>query len=253
MPAADAVSRPPEAEPLQWESRLREVRRETPTVRTFFFDPPPGPFVFREGQYLAVRLPGVEDPRGDSRTFSISSAPSDLDAVSVTTREGPSPFKRQLFASAPGTPFELWGPFGSFTLDPDRPAVLVGGGIGITPFRSMIREAAHRRAAQPIVLLYSTRLPEEIVYRRELDELGRAWTGFRATVTVTHPAEGAVPWNGLTGRLDAGKVRELSRDLDRPLYYICGPPKMVAELERLLVEEAGVAASDVRTELFQGY
>jgi ferredoxin-NADP reductase len=232
---------------------LIELRDETPTVRTFFFEPPRAGFSFRAGQYVVVRISGLTDPRGDSRTFSIASAPSDRGVVAVTTRRGPSPFKRRLFESGPGTPFELWGPFGDFVPARDRPAVLLGGGIGITPFRSMLRQAAFERSAVPIRLLYSSHTPEELIYRGEFEELARRWAGFRPTLLVSGAAPGATGWRGETGRIDAPLVHRESRGIDHPLYYICGPPTMVKELRGILVRDADVPAGEVRTEAFQGY
>lgn len=242
-----------ESGPSQWTSRLIELRDETPTVRTFFFQPPATGFSFRPGQYLVVRIPGLTDPRGDSRTFSIASAPSDRDIVAVTTRRGPSPFKHRLFESAPGTSLELWGPFGDFVPDRDRPAILLGGGIGITPFRSMIREAALERSNVPIRLLYSSHTPEELVYRNELEELARRWPGFRPTLLVSGTPPGTSGWRGPTGHIDAALVHRESRGIDRPLHYICGPPTMVKELRKVLIRDAGIPPTDVRTEAFQGY
>lgn len=236
-----------------WTSRLTSLRDETPTVRTFFFERPRAGFTFRPGQYLVVRSPGLVDPRGDSRTFSISSAPSDREALAVTTRIGPSPFKKRLFGSARGASFELWGPFGDFVPDGHRPAVLLGGGIGITPFRSMIREAAFARSPVPIVLLYSSHTREELVYRTEFEELPRLWSGFRPTLLVSGPTPGASPRSEGTGRIDAELVKQGTRGLDRPLYYICGPPSMVKELRKVLLRDAPVPRADIRTEAFQGY
>ncbi len=239
--------------PTLWSARLIAVREETPTVRTFLFERPRVPFGFRPGQYLAVRLPGLSDPRGDSRTFSISSAPSDQEGVSVTTREGPSPFKRRLFSSAPGDELELWGPFGNFVLDATRPSVLVGGGIGITPFRSMIREEAHAGSRLPLGLLYSGRTPEELVYRHEFEELARNWPSFGLMLSVSRGGDAKGSWTGPVGRIEGTSVRRYSRKLDRPLYYVCGPPRMVEDLSRMIVREGNVPPEDLRTELFRGY
>ncbi len=239
--------------PVERGARVLEVTEETPTVKSFRFELPDVPFTFRPGQYLAVRIGGVQDPRGDSRTFSISSSPTDTDGVCVTTRLGPSPFKQRLFRIRAGDEVNLWGPFGSFVLEADGPLVLLGGGIGITPFRSMIRFSAVQRRGQPVVLLYSSRTAEEIVYRKEFEELARTWSDFRPVLCVSRPKESKAPWSGRTGHVDAALIREGLKDLRRPLCYICGPPNMVRELHRTLVTEVGMPSGQIRTELFNGY
>ncbi len=254
--AMAAVSRAGSREaylPVEWGARVLEVRDETPTVKTFRFERPDVPFAFRPGQYMAVRIAGVDDPRGDSRTFSLSSSPTDEESVSVTTRQGPSPFKQRLFRLHAGEEVNLWGPFGSFVLEPGHPVVLLGGGIGVTPFRSMIRYAAATRRADPVVLLYSSRTAEEIVYRREFEDLARTWPTFRAVLCVSRPEESKESWSGRTGHVDAALIREALKGLRHPVAYICGPPGMVRELHRTLAAEVGLPSGQVRTELFNGY
>ncbi len=243
----------PSTAAARWTGRLVAAREETPTVRTFFFERPEIAFTFRPGQYLSLRLPGVTDPRGDARTFSLSSAPSDRDAVAITTRAGPSPFKQRLFAIDPGAEAELWGPFGGFTLAPARAGVLIGGGIGITPYRSMIREAVHRRSAVPLALLYSSRGPAELVFRSELEELRGSWPLLRLHLSVTRPETGPGAWSGPTGRIDAARVRAAMEGLEDPIFYVCGPPAMVTGLRRMLGQEARIPLANVRTESFPGY
>ncbi|HEV2165847.1 MAG TPA: FAD-dependent oxidoreductase [Thermoplasmata archaeon] len=239
--------------PVEWSARLVEVRVETPTVRTFCFERPERGFSYRPGQYLTVRLPGVADSRGDSRTFTISSPPSSPDTVSITTRSGPSPFKQALFRAPTSTVFELWGPFGTFVRDPERPAVFMAGGIGVTPFRSMILEAASHRSRVPVALLYSNRTTEEIVFRSELEETASRWSSLHLTECVTRPESQLGGWTGVVGRIDATLVRAQTGTLDAPLYYVSGPPTMVQDLERILRQHLGVPSTEIRTELFHGY
>lgn len=243
----------PPVERFQWRSALLEQHPETPTVSTFRMAPPGRPFRFRPGQYLQVRLPGIDDPRGDVRTFSISSGPQDLEEVSVTTRRGPSPFKTRFFALAPGDEVDLWGPFGTFLRDPARPAVLLGGGIGVTPFRSMVREVVGGSREATVLLLYSSPTAEELVFRAEFEELARRSKGFRPVLLVSRPGESKSPWSGRTGRVDAALIREETRGLERPVYYICGPPAMVEGLRAHLEAELHVPAADIRSERFSGY
>ena len=119
----------------------------------FHFDKPTG-FAFKAGQ--AVELL-IADPAGGANdvghAFSIVSAPFEGELV-IATRMRDSAYKRALKAMRPGAKVRLDGPFGSLTLHNKRAraAVLIAGGIGITPFMSMIRQAAHERLAQPIAL-----------------------------------------------------------------------------------------------------
>jgi glycine betaine catabolism B len=239
--------------PVEWNAEILEVRDETPSVKTFLFSRPNVPFNFRPGQYMAVKLSDVSDPRGDSRTFSISSSPTDEDGISVTTRLGPSPFKQHLFQVTRGKEVNLWAPFGNFVLEVDHPTVLLGGGIGITPFRSMIRFAAAKKFKLPVVLLYSSRVTEEIVYRSEFEALAQNWPGFRPVLCVSRPGESKKPWSGRTGHVDAGLIQEATLGLRDPVYYACGPPAMVQELAEQLGEKLHVPSQSVRTELFNGY
>ena len=239
--------------PLEWSAEVLEIRAETPSVKTFVFSRPNAPFDFLPGQYLALQLKGVEDPRGDSRTFSISSSPTDIESVSVTTRVGQSPFKQRLFRISRGEEVNLWAPFGIFTLDTNHPAVLLGGGIGITPFRSMIRFAADKKLKSPVVLIYSSRVTEEIVYRGEFETLARQWSNFRPVLCVSRPAESKMRWSGRTGHVDAALIRETTSDIHNSLYYACGPSAMVQELHGQVIQRLGVPQEAFRTEVFTGY
>lgn len=242
-----------ELAPAEWSCTLLRVRQETPSVRTFFFTRPDLSWTFRPGQYCVLTLAGVEDPRGSSRTFSLSSAPDDRDALSITTRLGPSPFKTRLFSMKAGDPARLWGTFGSFVMDLERPAVLLGGGIGVTPFRSMVRQLASSGTSRPVVFLCSSRTADELVFGGEMEALADRQPWLRWLPTVTRSGEGTRPWSGRTGHIDAQLVRTLTAALDRPIYYLCGPPTMVGELHRLLLREMRVPEPDTRTELFRGY
>lgn len=239
--------------PLEWDAEVVEVKDETPSVKTFRFSRPEVPFSFQPGQYMAVKLNDVTDPRGDSRTFSISSSPTDEDHVSVTTRLGPSPFKQRLFQTRAGEDVNLWAPFGSFVLEEGHPAVLLGGGIGITPFRSMIRFAVSKKLDSPVVLLYSSRVAEEIVYRDEFETLARQRSNFKLTLCVSRPEESKIRWSGRTGHVDAALIHEATSNLDNPVYYACGPSAMVKAIHQELIQRLGVPKDSFRTEVFTGY
>jgi ferredoxin-NADP reductase len=123
----------------------------------FYFEKPRG-FTFKAGQYVSLTQidPPQTDAKGSTRTFSIASAPEEA-GVMITTRMRDSAFKRCLKTMRLGTKLTMEGPFGDLVLhgDPGRAAVLLAGGIGVTPFRSIVVSAA--RATSRIVSSSSIR------------------------------------------------------------------------------------------------
>src|SRR4051812_26149858 len=152
---------------------LAEIRRESSDVTSFLFEPE-GELEWQAGQYLRYTVPHPdEDDRGVSRYFTVSSAPHER-LVRLTTRlaaEKGSTVKRALAELEPGATVEAEAPAGSFTIEePDGRYLLIAGGIGITPFRAILADLAHRRRALEGRLLYANR-NDEIVFRDELDGL----------------------------------------------------------------------------------
>jgi ferredoxin-NADP reductase len=220
----------------------------------FHFRKPEG-FDFRAGQAIDVTLidPPETDAEGNTRAFSIASAPSDP-ALVVATRMRDSAFKRVLKSAAPGLRVKIEGPTGSLTLhkNPSKPAVFLAGGIGITPFRSIARDAAAQNLPQQIYLFYSNRRPEDSAYLDELQQLQSKYPRFHLIATMTNMDASNAPWRGETGLLSGELLRKHVHDLSGPIYYIAGPPAMVAGMRQMLVG-AGVDGDDIRTEDFAGY
>ena len=219
----------------------------------FHFEKPAG-FEFRPGQAVDVILSGADAQSADGRhAFSIVSAPHE-DEIVVATRMRDSAFKKALGSLPLGAAVELDGPFGSLTLHKkaERAGVLIAGGIGITPFMSMLRHAAHQHASQPLALLYSNRRPEDTAFLAELQALQQRHPPFRLVATMTEMEKSSQPWSGATGFVDAAFIRQAVKDLPAPVFYVCGPPGMVEAMRNILVE-AGVDEDDVRSEEFYGY
>lgn len=220
----------------------------------FHFTRPAG-FDFRPGQAIDLALPGEAgaDSSDLVHAFSLVSTPDD-DELVVATRLRDSPFKRTLAALPPGAEAAVDGPFGSLTLPAKgaRPAVLVAGGIGVTPFMSMLRHAARHPTDRPLVLLYSNRRPEDAAFLAELQALQARHPGFRLVATMTDMAGSGTRWDGPTQRIDAALLRSAMAGLASPLVYLCGATAMVEALRPVLAA-AGVDEDDVRTEQFHGY
>lgn len=236
--------------------RAKLLRHETVAERTLasHFDKPKG-FDFRPGQYVDLTLidPPETDAEGTTRSFTLASAPYENE-VMIATRLRDSAFKRVLEKLAPGAEVLLEGPMGSFTLHQNvsKPAVLLAGGIGITPFLSIARQAAHDRLPHRIYLFYANYRPEDAAFLDSLAALEKANPRFRLIATMTGMERSSAPWSGETGIIDAAMVRRYIEDLHGPIFYIAGPPEMVEATRRMLVE-AKVDEDDLRTEEFAGY
>ena len=210
----------------------------------------PRKLAFQAGQYLEWTM-GLEHPdnRGNRRYFTVASAPSEeLVRLGVKFYPTPSAFKRALCAMAPGDTIYASQVAGNFTLpaNPDMKLAFLAGGIGITPFRSMLQDLLDRNEARPIVVLYGTETRQDIAYRDVLDAAERE-LGIRKVYAVARGAErGQYP-----GYIDARLVRAAIPDYRERTFYISGPQAMAKELRHML-QSIGVHRSRIKVDFFPG-
>jgi len=182
----------------------------------FHFDKPAG-FEFKAGQFLELALlnPPETDAEGNARAFSIASAPSEPDLF-VATRMRDTAFKRVFKTMPLGTEIEIDGPFGDLILHNrvERPAVLLAGGIGITPFRSIVFRAAQEKLAHRLFLFYSNHRPEDAPFLQELQALQAVNPNYKLIETMT----------AVEGRISKELLLRHLEKLDGPVYYVAGPP-----------------------------
>lgn len=220
----------------------------------FHFARPAG-FTFKAGQAADLTLlnPPEADSEGNIRTFSIASPPFE-EQLTFATRMRDTAFKRSLKVMPLGTEIQIASPSGSFTLhkNANRPGVFFAGGIGITPFLSVVRQADHDRLPHKLYLFYSNRRPEDAPFLEILQGLEKTSPTFRLVATMTEMARSSREWDGETGFIDGEMLTRHVRTLQGPIYYVAGPPPMVAAMREMLVG-AGVDEDDVRTEEFAGY
>ena len=237
-----------------FKSRLKEKEHLAEGAMGFYFARPEG-FQFKAGQYVDVTLidPAETDAEGNTRSFSIASAPEDQDLL-VATRMRDTAFKRVLRAGAQGTEVSLEGPMGSFTLHNNaaKPAVFLAGGIGITPFSSIIRHAAKAGLPHHLYLFYSNRRPEDAAFMNVLTDLAKANSNFRFIPSMSEMSKSGQTWNGEVGFIDREMLARHLPSLQGPIYYVAGPPAMVTAMRQMLAA-AGVDEDDIRTEEFAGY
>src|ERR1700675_5158605 len=220
----------------------------------FYFEKPEGD-KFEPGPFANFTLitPTETDLQGNTRTLSIASAPHERNLM-VAMRLRTTAFKRTLNSLPLGTELLLQGPYGSMTLPRNgaRPAVLLAGGIGITPFRSLIWNAAESLSPLRIFLFYSVRLLEEAAFLEELQEMERYNGRYKLICTVTQPEKASMSWRGETGRISIEMLSKWIPDLSVPIYCIAGPPAMVTGVRNMLIG-SGIAEEDIRAEEFFGY
>jgi ferredoxin-NADP reductase len=212
-------------------------------------------FEFQPGQTCDVTIPSprYQDDAGATRTFSITSSPAALPRVMFATRLRGSAFKRTLLDAASGLEVDIEGPFGSFVLHRNaaRPAVLFAGGIGITPFHSIIKDATERELPHRITLFYSNHTPASTAFLSDLEAWQKRNSRFRLIATITKPSAGE-PWHHETGSINAAFIKAHLSDAANAIYYAAGPAGFVKGMRDAL---AGIGADpdDIRTEEFQGY
>src|SRR6185437_15122725 len=230
-------------------------RQEVAAGTMAFHFQKPADWTFEAGQFVDVTLlnPRETDPEGDTRGFSIASAPVEL-TLMIATRMRDTAFKRVLKTLPLGTEVRIEGPFGDLRLHNNvaRPAVILSGGIGITPFRSILLQVAKEKRPRRIIFFYANRRPEDTPFLDELRTLARENTSFTFIPTMSDMEKSHLPWDGNRGRIDQMMLAKYLVGITSAIYYITGPPGMVHGL-RMLLKVTGVDDDDIRTEEFTGY
>jgi ferredoxin-NADP reductase len=234
--------------------KLKSRQEIASGTMAFHFEKPEG-FSYTAGQFGDVTLanPPETDAEGNTRTFTLASAPYEGDLM-VATRMRDTAFKRVLKSMALGTEVSLNAPDGSFTLHSDAriPAVFLSGGIGVTPVRSIVLQATHDKLPHKIVLFDSNRRPEDSAFLDELAEAQKRNPHFTLVGTMTEMEKSSKAWTGETGYVTQAMLLKSVHDLSRPIFYISGPPAMVAAMRKIL-DDSGIKDDKIRTEEFAGY
>jgi len=233
---------------------LRRKEKIADGTMAFHFEKPGG-FVFKAGQFGDFTLinPVETDTEGNTRGFSLASAPYE-DTLMFATRMRDTAFKRVLSTMEIGKEVSVDAPYGSFTLHNNLriPAVFLTGGIGVTPVRSIVLQAAHDNLPHRIFLFDSNRRPEDAAFLDQLMEAQEKNPNYTFVGTMTELEKSSRQWVGETGYISKPMLVKYIGDLTLPIYYIAGPAAMVTAMRKTL-NEAGVDDDNIRTEEFSGY
>ena len=239
--------------------KLVEKKLEAKDTYTFIWKPEKK-IKYLPGQYFYYTLPKMRviDPRGITRHFTISSSPTEGENIRFTTRiRDNSAYKKAVRDLKIGDFVEGEGPTGTYIIDENEPGphVFLAGGIGITPFRSAIKyNIDNKLSGIKIHLIYANSTPEDIVFRKELEEWSQAHSNIKVTMTISRPEESKQKWDGITGRIDEVLIRKLisNNELRITNFWVCGPPAMVDAMESIL-GKLKITSDRVRSEKFTGY
>lgn len=233
---------------------LKEKIVIAPTIVDFIFRKDKD-FAFEPGQYLEWTL-GHEHPdsRGNRRYFTIASAPTETDVrIGVKFYEKPSSFKTNLYRMKYGDKIMAGGRAGDFTLPKNlgEKLVFIAGGIGITPFRSIIKNMLDTGKKRDIVVLYSIKNPQDLVYKDVLEEATKKF-GIKTAYYASDAASVGASWIGKVGRIDGNALISEVPDFKDRIFYLSGPHAMVDAFEDTLLK-IGIAKRKIKTDFFPGF
>jgi ferredoxin-NADP reductase len=210
---------------------------------------------YAPGQYMEWTL-DLRDPdsRGNRRFFTLASSPTENNLrLGVRFPQNPSTFKEAMLGMNGGTVIAAAQLAGDFTLprNKKRKIALIAGGIGITPYRSMIKYLLDKNEQRPITLLYATRTAADLAYLDVLEQ-ARQTLGIRTMYTLTDTGSLPPHWRGKAGRITADTIRSEVPDYEHTLFYLSGPNAMVEDFERILLD-MGVSPRHIKKDYFPGF
>lgn len=214
--------------------KIIENRSEGNNCFSLVLEKPAG-FSFYPGQYLDIELPVKDNPPaggGNTRAFTISSSPTE-DFLMITPKKGLSPFKKFMETLQAGDMITTSHPAGTFALDESTPAVFIAGGIGITPFRSIIKWMFDQKINTPVTLIYINS-DQNFPFKDELDQ----WKSELPNLKIIY----------ITGRL----TKLPSTNYHLPIYYLAGSLSFVNNMAKILID-SGIDEASIRYDRFDGY
>lgn len=238
--------------------KLKLIKKidEASGTKSFFWQPE-NPVDYLPGQYFNFTLPKLnyQDPRGSTRHFTISSSPTEGSLLRCTVRiRQESGYKKTLDELQVGTEIEGQGPNGTFLFDEKETGshIFLAGGIGITPFRSMIKYSADKNLKIPVYLIYSNS-DSDIIFKKEFDEIASVHQNIKIQYVIS----------SIEGHLDELKIRKFitnqrfdmsqsDRVIENCTWWLCGPPPFIDAMEEVLIKMK-VPSNKVRSEKFTGY
>jgi glycine betaine catabolism B len=229
-------------------SQKKEISRGTLLVT---FDLLGNKINFKPGQYFFVTIPKLlfPDSRGNMRHFTLVNSPNENGVITMATRiREESGFKKSLNELSIGSEVEIGAITGNFTLPKDckNSLVFIAGGIGITPFISMLKYAQDESLPYNITLIYSNRDQQSSAFLDELNEFRNSIKNLNVVLTMTQD----LSWKGENRRIDHQFIKDHVSDFENKSFYVSGPPAFNTVVVGILKE---LKIKNILTENFVGY
>ncbi|MEO8608540.1 MAG: RnfABCDGE type electron transport complex subunit D [Chloroflexota bacterium] len=225
-----------------------------PDVYDFIFTPNQK-LSFAAGQYMEWTL-GHSNPdsRGNRRYFTLASSPTEKELiVGVKFYPNSSTFKTSMLSMDGNSEIVAAQLAGDFVLpaDPQQKCVFIAGGIGITPFRSMIKYMLDTRQKRPAVLFYSNKNVADILYKDVFDK-AQQQLGLKTVYTLTGAARVPAAWKGYVGHINRQMIKQEVPDYMHCIFYLSGPNAMVEDFEDVL-SQMNVRKDQIKKDYFPGF
>lgn len=233
---------------MKFETTIKEIIPRTPDVTSFRF-PRPVDLAYKPGQFFFINIKAA-DGKELSHHFSFSSSPTEKDFFEFTKKLTDHEYSLALKAAKVGDWAKIDAPYGQFTFDGEFPKItLLGGGIGITPFISIIKNATDKRLSSKITLFFGCKTEGDIAFHRELLEMQKQNSNLKLHFVVNQPSS---DWRGATGIITADMIRNELPDFAENMFFTCGPPGMVKAMEQIIAG-LGLPKEQMKQEYFTGY
>jgi|WetSurMetagenome_2_1015567.scaffolds.fasta_scaffold03745_4 glycine betaine catabolism B len=232
---------------MKFETSLKEIIPRTSDVSSFRF-PRPNGLEYKAGQYMLVNIKS-----GDKEllhAFSFSSSPTEKDFIEFTKKFTPNEYSVTLSTLKLGNWARIDAPYGKFTFEGEYPKVaLLTGGIGITPFRSIIKYCTDKHVDSSIFLFHGCRTPRDFAFQTDLEQMQKKNPNLHLVFTANEPDSA---WTGSVGNITPDLVKREMPDFAERVYFACGPPGMIQAMTNL-VKQLGLPESQLKLESFAGY
>jgi ferredoxin-NADP reductase len=210
---------------------------------------------FKAGQYLEWTVDQIRtDTRGNRRYFTIASSPTEAEIrLGVRLSPGSSTFKQKLMdldINEIVIASQLSGDF-SLSNKAHGKMVFIAGGIGVTPFRSIVKYMIDKEDKRDVVMFYANKFEDDIAYKSIFDQ-AESKLKFKCVYVLTEKLHAPKEWNGEIGYLDENMIKKHIPDVKKCKYYLSGPQGMVNAYKELLLR-IGVSRMNIITDYFPGF